>query len=100
MINVVAVIAVQDGKGAELERLFAEARPGVLAEQGCRRYDLQRKRRSETEYVVLEAWSSTSALRVHGESEAFAVFAKALGGLVASAPLISVYDPVGEQTTP
>ena len=97
MINVVATIAVQEGQGPAFEQLFAEARTGVLQEDGCLRYDVQRKRRSETDYVILEGWESTAALKVHGETEAFAAFAKALGGIAAGAPVITVLHPVGKQ---
>lgn len=97
MINVVADITVADGRGQDLERLFADTRPRVVANPACLRYDLQRLRRSETEYTVLECWESTAALKEHGASEAFARFGAELAGLVAGNPDVRVYEPVGDQ---
>ena len=97
MLNVVAAISVRPGHGAALVALIAEARPRVIENPACHRYDLQRQRRGEHEYVMLEAWESSAALREHGSSEAFARFAERLGEHVAAPPTVTVYEPVGDQ---
>lgn len=90
-----ASIEVQEGKGPDLERLVAEARPGVRDEPGCLRYDLQRQCASATDYALLEC--STEALEEHMASGALKAFAGKLRPLVAKAPVIAVYEPVGDQ---
>lgn len=97
MINVIATLTVREGQGPALEEAVAAARTEVLANPRCLRYDLQRRRRSETEYVMLETWESTEALKEHGASEAFGRLGQALGAVVAAAPDVTVLDPVGDQ---
>ncbi len=97
MINVTAAITVRPGQGPAFEEAVAKARAQVLENPGCLRYDLQRLRRSEDDYLMLEAWESPAALKEHGASEAFAELGKALAGLVSSPPKVSVYEPVGDQ---
>ncbi|WP_185995907.1 putative quinol monooxygenase [Nocardioides campestrisoli] len=97
MINVVATLSTKPGSGATLEAAVAEARSTVLANPRCSRYDLQQKRRSQTDYVMLEAWESTEALKEHTGSEAFKRLGGTLAEVLAGAPEILVLDPVGEQ---
>lgn len=99
MINVIATLTVQPGKGEVLEEAMAAARARTLANPDCLRYDLQRVRRSENDYVMLEAWASPEALRTHGTSEAFAELGRVLGGVVAAPPEVTVLEPLGEQVT-
>lgn len=96
-INVVANLTVKEGSGPAFEEAVAAARPEILANPACLKYDLQRQRRSETDYVMLETWESTDALKAHGQSEAFGRLGAKLAGLVSAAPVVTVYDPVGEQ---
>lgn len=97
MINVTAAITVKPGQGPALEEAFAAARPETLQEPGCLRYDLQRVRRSDDRYLVLEAWESPAALKEHGSTERFAAFGKVLADLVTGPSEVTVYEPVGEQ---
>jgi quinol monooxygenase YgiN len=97
LINVTATIAVKAGQGSVLEAAFAAVRPETLQEPGCLRYDLQRLRRSDDRYLVLEAWESTAALKEHGSTEHFAEFGRSLAEIVAGPPDVTVYEPVGEQ---
>lgn len=97
MINVIATLTVQPGQGETLERAMAAARQRTLSNPDCLRYDLQRVRRSETEYVMLETWASPEALRAHGASEAFAELGAVLATAVARPPAITVLEPVGDQ---
>lgn len=97
MINVTAAITVKAGHGPAFEQAVAEARPRVLANPACLRYDLQRVRRSEGNYLMLETWESPAALKEHGASDAFAALGKTLAELLSSSPQVSVYEPVGDQ---
>ena len=97
MINVTATFTVLEGRAAEFEAAVAAARPGMLADSGCLRYDLQRVSRSESSYVLLEAYDSSEAIRRHGELDAFRVFGAAIKDLLAEEPVVSILKPVGEQ---
>ncbi|TNM36529.1 antibiotic biosynthesis monooxygenase [Nocardioides albidus] len=96
-INVVAALTVRAGRSAEFEAAVARARAQVIQNPDCHRYDLQRVRRSEVDYVMLECWESPAALREHGSSEAFAAFGAELADVVAGPPVVTVYEPVGDQ---
>ncbi len=96
-ISVVARLTVKPGSGAAFEEIVAAARPGVLQEPGCRRYDLQLLRKSEGDYVMLEIWDSPADLGVHGKSEGLARFGERIADLLAAPVQVEVYDPVGEQ---
>jgi quinol monooxygenase YgiN len=96
-INVVAALTVKPGRAADFEKAVALARAQVILNPACHRYDLQRVRRSEQEYVMLETWESTAALKEHDASDAFASFGAQLADLVAAPPTVTVHEPVGEQ---
>lgn len=97
MINVTATIGVREGKSAEFEAAVAAARPGMLADPGCLRYDLQRVSGSKTDYVLLEAYEDGDAIRRHAESDEFTAFGAVLADLVSGEPAVTVLKPVGEQ---
>ncbi|PJJ57177.1 quinol monooxygenase YgiN [Mumia flava] len=97
-LNVVALLTTKPGSGPALEQAIAEVRSAMLAHDGCLRYDLQRRRKSETEYVMIEAYETTDALRAHGSSDEFVALSAALGELLAAPPEVIVLDPVGDQT--
>lgn len=96
-INVVAALTVKPGRGAEFEAALASARAQVILNPACRRYDLQRVRRSEQDYIMLETWDSPAALTEHGASEVFKSFGEQVADLLAGAPTVAVHEPVGEQ---
>lgn len=98
-INVVARITVQPGNGPNFEAIVAQAREIVTANPACHRYDLQRLRKSEVDYIMLETWATVDALRQHGASAAFREFSVKLAGIVDGAPTVEVYEPVGAQAT-
>jgi len=97
MINVTAAVSVREDRTEQFEQAVAAARPGMLADEGCLRWDLQRVSGSQTDYVLLEAYADGDALRRHGSSAEFAAFGETLKGLVTGAPTIVVLKPVGEQ---
>lgn len=98
MINVTAAVSVREDKTTEFEAAVAEARPGMLADPGCLRWDLQRVSRSTTDYVLLEAYADGDALKRHGAAPEFAAFGEVLKDLVSAPPTITVLKPVGAQT--
>lgn len=100
MINVIASLSVREGQTDAFERAVAEARPGMLADPGCLRYDLQRSTRVATDYVLLEAYDSDEAIRRHRELRAYRDLGEAVSDLLAAAPVVSALEPVGDQCDP
>ncbi|MCD9153901.1 putative quinol monooxygenase [Aeromicrobium duanguangcaii] len=98
MINVTAAVTVREGRAADFEAAVADARPGMLADPGCTRWDLQRVSRSEVDYVLLEEYVDGDALRRHGQSAEFVAFGEVLKDMIAGPPVLSVLKPVGEQS--
>lgn len=98
-INVVAKITVLPGKAEVFEDTVAAAREEVRRNPACHRYDLQRLRKSDVDYIMLETWESVADLKVHGSSEVFVRFSALLSGLVAGASQVDVYEPIGEQSS-
>lgn len=96
-INVVAALTVRPGRGADFEAAVAQARAQVILNPACHRYDLQRVRRSEQDYIMLETWESPAALKEHGASEVFRSFGGQVADLLAGDPTVAVHEPVGEQ---
>lgn len=99
MINVTAQLSVREDKIVEFEAVVAAARPSMLADEGCLRYDLQRVTGSKTEYVLLEAYDSGDAIRRHGELQAFKDLGSQLADLLVAEPIVTVMKPVGEQVS-
>lgn len=98
MINVTATVSVREDRTTEFEAAVAAARPGMLADSGCLRWDLQRVSRSTTDYVLLETYADGEALKRHGSAPEFAAFGEALKDLVTGPPTITVLKPVGAQS--
>lgn len=96
-INVVATVRVREDATREFEALVARTRPLMLADEGCLRYDLQRRRDEPATYVLLETYDSSDALRRHGASPEFADFGRALASLAAGEPEIALLTPIGDQ---
>ena len=97
MINVVARISAKPESTDAIEAAVAAARGTFLADEGCLRYDLQRVAKSEGEYILLEAYDSTEALKRHGEMDAFADFSQAVAPHLLAQPEVIVLSPVGDQ---
>lgn len=95
MIGITAKLPIQDGKQAEFEQVFKGLMAKVNAnEPGCTMYQLYKAKGSDTEYVVMETYESQEALEAHGKTEYFIAAQPALGGCLAGAPTIEVYEIV------
>ena len=67
MIGVVAILKVQDGKGAEFEGVFRELAAKVRAQEpGNLFYQLTKSRTEPDTYKVLELYDDQDALTDHG----------------------------------
>jgi len=95
MIGVTAKLPIQDGKQAEFEQTFKDLMAKVKAnEPGCTMYQLYKVKGSDTDYVVMETYASEEALAAHGQTDYFKAAQPALGGVLAGAPTIEVYEIV------
>ncbi|WP_370615679.1 putative quinol monooxygenase [Mumia sp. Pv 4-285] len=96
-INVVALFTVKAGEGPAFESAIAAARPAMLDQEGCERYDLQRRVDDENAYVLLEEYASGEALREHGSSPEFTALVTAVTDLLAEPMEVLLLRPVGDQ---
>lgn len=95
MIGVVATLKVQDGKGADLEKVFGDLAAKVKAnEAGCIVYQLTKSRTEPNTYKVLELYASEEALKVHGSSDYFRAAGPGIGACLAGRPEIEYLDAV------
>ena len=95
MIGVTAMLPIQDGKQAEFEKVFKDLMAKVHAnEPGCTMYQLYKVKGSETDYVVMETYTSQEALDAHGKTDYFKAAQPGLGAVLAGAPRIEYYDIV------
>ena len=94
-LGLLARMTVLDGKNEQFERLLLDLTEKVLAnEQGTLVYALHRSKSNAQEYVVMEQYRSAADLDLHGKTDYFRAASKAMGGLVAAAPIIEVLDQV------
>ena len=97
MINIIARFIVKNDCAQEFEAAVATARKAYLTDEGCLRFDLQRQLKSETVYVLLEAYTDKDALRRHSEMPEFAEFRAATADLIEGPAEVTLLSPVGEQ---
>ncbi|MBS0412126.1 MAG: antibiotic biosynthesis monooxygenase [Proteobacteria bacterium] len=96
MIGIVATLKVQDGKGPELEAVFAELAPLVRAnEPGNVLYQLTKSRTDPNTYKVLELYKDQEAVAAHGGSAHFKEHSPKMGAVLAGRPDIELLDGVG-----
>lgn len=95
MIGIIATLRVQDGKGADLERVFADLAPKVRAgEPGNLVYQLCRSRTEPNTYKVLEIYTDEDAIKAHGRTEYFRAAGAGFAAVLAGAPEIEMLDGV------
>lgn len=96
-INAAVSFTVNDGTNEQFETAFAETRAAFLEDEGCLRYDLQKVRGSEVDYVLFETYETEAAIEVHNANPALRTLGRALKGSLLSGPDILIMDPAGEQ---
>ena len=95
MIGVVAILKVQEGKGAEFEAVFRELAAKVKAnEPGNLLYQLTRSRAEANTYKVLELYKDQEALTAHGQSDYFRELGRKMGPCMAGRPDIEYLDAI------
>lgn len=93
-IRVVAMLNVEQGRGAELLSLWPALAGKVRAEEGCLAYDLHAVAGSDAKFVVLERWTSRATLRAHGTSLHMQEFGSLASDLLAARPDVTVIEDV------
>ncbi len=88
---------IHEGTNEQFESAFAQARTEFLKDEGCLRYDLQKVRGSDVEYVLLETYESDEAVERHNANPALRTLGRALKGSLKSGPDIRILEPAGEQ---
>ena len=94
-LGVLARMTVLEGKNEEFEQLFLGLTEKVLAnEEGTLVYALHRSKSNAQEYVVMEQYRSAADIDLHGKTDYFRSASRAMGSLLAAAPIIEVLDQV------
>lgn len=94
VVGIVATLKVQPGKEAEFEKVFADLRGKVRAnETGNLQYDFF-KVKDEPTYIVMEQYASAEAMAAHGQSEHFKAAGPALGAVLAGRPTLQILSRV------
>jgi quinol monooxygenase YgiN len=95
MIGVVATLTTADGKGPDLEKVFADLAAKVKAnEPGCLMYQLTKSRTEPNVYKVLELYASEDALKHHGGTDSFKAAGAGIGACLGGRPSIEYLDAV------
>ena len=93
MIGLIATLTVRDGKGPDLEKIFADLAPKVRDnEPGNALYQLCRSKDDPNVYKVLELYTDQDALKAHGSSDHFKAAGASFAGVLAGAPKIEHLD--------
>ncbi|NWB99102.1 antibiotic biosynthesis monooxygenase [Pseudomonas gingeri] len=64
-VKLVILIATQVGRGQAQVDAFEKLAPLVRNEEGCLQYDLHRVAGNDDQFVLIERWTSKSALEAH-----------------------------------
>ncbi|OGN91894.1 MAG: hypothetical protein A2Z75_06480 [Chloroflexi bacterium RBG_13_50_10] len=92
MIVVAAKLKTVEGKGDELEKEFRKLVPKVLKDPGAISYIVHRKADAPNEFLVYEKYESMEALKLHGSTEHFKEFSKAIASLLDGRPEVGIYN--------
>jgi quinol monooxygenase YgiN len=92
---IIADLEAQAGRGDDVAAAIMQTRVVELtrAEPGCEAYDIGRDADSPDRFVAYERWRDLAALEAHLLTQHFAGAGAALGGLLASAPLVRILTP-------
>ncbi|MEO2167622.1 MAG: putative quinol monooxygenase [bacterium] len=91
MIQVIATIQVQEGKGEEFEATFHALGEKVRAnEEACQRYEFCKSLDRPDHYVVVELYADKESFEAHSKTDYFRAAGKKLMALMAGAPDIQI----------
>jgi quinol monooxygenase YgiN len=85
-------VEAQTGRGDDVAAAIEQTRVVELtrSEPGCMAYDISRDTDSPDRFVAYECWRDITALEKHLLTPHFTVVGEALGGLLASAPVVRI----------
>ena len=92
MIVVAAKLKAVEGKGDELEQVFRKLVPKVLKDPGAISYVVHRKVDASNDFLVYEKYDNREALKLHGSTEHFKEFSKAIASLLDGRPEVGIYQ--------
>ena len=92
MIVVAAKLKAVEGKGDELEQAFRKLTPKVLKDPGTISYVVHRRVDASNDFFVYEKYESMEAFKLHGSTEHFKEFSKAIASLVDGRPDFGIYN--------
>jgi quinol monooxygenase YgiN len=90
------VVTLKIKPGME-EQFEAAAKPAMAAstkEKGCQAYEVHKDTEGPGDYLLLEKWENTAALKAHLGTDHFKAFVAVLGEVGASPPSLKVMLPV------
>jgi quinol monooxygenase YgiN len=94
-IGVIATLKVQDGKGADLEKVFRTLSEQVRAnEPGNKFYQLCKSQADANTYVVMELYADQAAIEAHRAAEHFKAAGPKIAPCLAGRPDIQYLDAV------
>ena len=95
-IGVIAVLKIQEGKGAEFEAFAGELAKQVRAnEPGNLAYELTKSRTEPNTYKFLELYTDQDALTHHGGTDYFKAAGPKFAAVLAGRPEVEYLDGVG-----
>ncbi len=95
LLTVVATITARPETVDQVEGMLTAILEPTRAEDGCVAYTLHQGAADPTTFVFYEVWRDQAALAAHSGSPALKEGLKALGGLVAAAPVIVPLTRIG-----
>ncbi len=95
MLGVIARMQVREDKTSEFEAAMKDHMAVVKAnEPGCIIYQLYKPKKSTTEYVMMEQYSSSDAFKAHTKTEHAAAIAAKLQPCLSAAPEVQLLDMI------
>lgn len=93
-ITLIAKLTAAEGKSAELEQRLGDLIAAAEEEQGLEVYSAHKDTQNEGVYYFFEMYRDQDAFGSHGKGEAMRPAMKALGGLLAGRPEVTMMQPV------
>jgi quinol monooxygenase YgiN len=92
MIVVAAKLKAVEGKGDELEQAFRKLAPKVLKDPDTIGYVVHRSVNAPNDFFVYEKYENMDALKLHGSTEHFKEFSRAIAPLLEGRPEVGIYN--------
>ena len=92
-IRLTVQLSVQDGKGQEFEAHMGRSISRVKAEDaGCEMYDLYRSVVNDTQYALLESWTTQADLDAHAQANTKRASGGGTGEFLAGPAVLHRYE--------